>query len=153
MQRTMKDFLLGTCCGTTLIMMTLACLVVLISAGVLLLGDSLQPDDTNQSFGETCWEAYTSFIAPGTHTSLSLTDNHVIDFIAAVATSLLGFGWVLVGFGIIVDHVGVVMDGWRRQHAKLVVHDHTLVLGWTDKTLFLVGELAQMMHDLRCTRH
>ena len=97
--RTVKDFFLGTCAGTWLMMMIIASLIVLTAAGVLLLGDTLQDADLAESYGHTLWEAYTYFIDPGTHTGLTLTDNHAVDFIAAVATSLLGFGWVLVGFG------------------------------------------------------
>ena len=29
-------------------------------------------------------------------------------------------------------------------HSRVVVRGHTLVLGWTDKTAFLLGELAQV---------
>ena len=150
-QRTSRDFLLGTCCGTFVLMLSTATLVVIIAACVLYLGDTLQDNssmvDGSITYGHTLWEAYTYFIDPGTHTGLIMGENHAVDFVAAVITSLLGFGWVLVGFGIIVDRVGLILDGWRRQHAKLVVQGHTLILGWTDKTLFLLGELAQMMHD------
>lgn len=34
-----------------------------------------------------------------------------------------------------------------RRHARTVLNDHVVVLGWTDKTLFLLGELAQMLTD------
>ena len=32
----------------------------------------------------------------------------------------------------------------RRTRGRVVQNEHTVVLGWTDRTLFLLGELAEM---------
>ena len=41
----------------------------------------------------------------------------------------------------------ILLDSMRRTHGRIIANDHTVILGWTDKTLFLLGELAEMMTD------
>ena len=92
---------------------------------------------------------WTARLPQGTHTGLEPTEDssNAVPRIVAACTSLLGFTWVLVVFGIITERVGLQIRTWRHKHARLVLKGHILVLGWTDKTLFLIGELAQMMAD------
>ena len=93
------------------------------------------------------WESYTYFVDPGTQTGLLLEVDGSASVVTAVVVSLIGFTWVLVVFGFIVERMGTIMEDWRRQHQRILAHGHTLVLGWTGKTLFLLSELAQMLTD------
>ena len=38
-----------------------------------------------------------------------------------------------------------VIDVWTRRHRRVVANGHTVVIGWSEKTLFLLGELAEML--------
>ena len=59
----------------------------------------------------------------------------------------MGFILNLIFLGLIVEQIRVLLDSWRRTHGRIVENEHTVILGWTDKTLFLLGELAEMMTD------
>ena len=64
-----------------------------------------------------------------------------------VSFSIMGFILNLIFLGLIVEQIRVLLDSWRRTHGRIVENEHTVILGWTDKTLFLLGELAEMMTD------
>lgn len=50
-----------------------------------------------------------------------------------------------MAFGVFVEAASDNMKFQQRAHKRVVISGHTLVLGWTDKTVFLLGELAQMV--------
>ena len=62
-----------------------------------------------------------------------------------VIVSLVGFVWMLIFLGH--RRADALPDGSvEAQHGRTAVSGHGH-LGWTDNTLFLLGELAQMLHD------
>ena len=61
--------------------------------------------------------------------------------------SVAGFILNLIFLGLIVDTCRTLIEKWRLIHHRVIANDHTVVLGWTDKTLFLLGELAEEMID------
>ena len=136
---------LGTFRGTLALIFLSAILCVLCGALFLLHADSLH--GRNATFTEEVWTSYRYFIDPGTQTGLEINNEHTLEVWTAAIISLLGFTLVLVLFGIIVEEIGNVLKRWQRLHARVLTSGHTVVLGWTDKTIFLLGELAQMLSD------
>ena len=61
--------------------------------------------------------------------------------------SITGFIFNLAVLGIIVAAVSTFIERQGQQYATLIANGHVTVLGWTDKTLWLLGELAQMLTD------
>ena len=149
-----KAFLLGTKRGCLLLNAAVAVLILLLSATVLWFegqdfevgGDGALLSSPPPTFVDAIWMSYAYFIDPGTQTGLEV-DGNAAHHATAVAISLIGFMWVLVVFGTVSEQVSEAMSYWRRTYARVDVRDHTLILGWNDKTLFLVGELAQMLSD------
>lgn len=158
-RRSLRAFLWGTSCGTLTLFVSSALLIILLCAGCIALAEELQILATTNSttyasaertpLGSFIFEAYTYFIDPGTQTGVEYEEHMHRRFklVVVVAASLAGFVWVMVVFGVLVEAIGRMLEGGRRRHAMLRVRDHILILGWTDKTLFLIREVAQMLTD------
>jgi hypothetical protein len=56
--------------------------------------------------------------------------------------SLMGFTFWLVVLGLVVDLMHNLLDAWKKRSFRIVMNDHTLILGWTPKTTILVKELC-----------
>ena len=88
------------------------------------------------TFGYSFWESYTLFVDPGTQTGLNEeTERHLAYRAYIVIVSLVGFVWMLIFLGMVVEQMRFLMDRWRRKYGRTAVSGHTLVLGWTDNTL------------------
>jgi hypothetical protein len=87
---------------------------------------------------ETFWEVYTFLMDPGAHVEL---EN---DTARAFGALIAWFGVIifstLVGF--IIDTVMEKMEDLKKGKSTVVEEDHTLILGWTDKTAGLCREIA-----------
>ena len=130
------------------------------------------PQTKRKKFYAAAWFAWGLFFDPGTQTSLSGYSNSRRDLLAAGAISVLGFLFNLtVGLayafagprppspnnastytrhqmlGFIVDRMRTILDQTRLLYGRVVVNDHVLVCGWTDKTLFLLQELMTLLAD------
>ena len=137
-------------------------LLVLI-AGVLILSGALawmavgrcNPDDDEDAclelahpddYGQALWLAWGIFFDPGTQTGLAPTAPLRHKFVL-LAFSTCGFVFNLVVLGLIVSTLQNLLRRWERLHHVIIANDHTVILGWTDKTLFSIGELAEMLDD------
>jgi len=87
---------------------------------------------------EGIWEAWTFMADPGTHAKVYLTDQRLI---AATITlgGILFFASIL---GMTVDLIREKMESLRQGKTKVVEKDHTLILGWTQKTFHIIEELC-----------
>ena len=47
--------------------------------------------------------------------------------------------------GLVVDIFRKMLEYYKDMHSRIVVNDHFLVLGWTDKSLFVINELLAML--------
>jgi len=65
--------------------------------------------------------------------------------LVGVTISLVGFTFLLVILGVAVDIVRDKLEYFQALHERVVENDHTIILGWNDKVLFLVEEMAMMM--------
>lgn len=122
------------------------------AAAVAAANGHMQDINTRSSWTMLFFQSYTYFIDPGAQSEFRLADETQSVYssvrVASVVTfSLVGFVWSLTAFGVLVESVGVSMKRQRRRHAMIAVRDHILILGWTDKTLFMIRELAQMLSD------
>ena len=98
------------------------------------------------SFWSAFWLSWGVHFDPGTQTGISALEGAAQKWMV-VPFSILGFVLNLIFLGLIVEQVRELLDSWRRKHGRIVANDHTIILGWTDKTLFLLGELAEMITD------
>lgn len=90
------------------------------------------------------WASYIMFIDIGTQTGMSTDDNGITLFVA-VCISLVGFVFLLIVLGVVVDVVRKTLDLYTNIHKRIIANGHTVILGWSDKSLFLLDEIAQMI--------
>lgn len=88
------------------------------------------------------WLSWGVFFDPGTQTSVAADEKFEVKVVAA-AFSVMGFIFNLVLLGIIVDVCHTSLVRQRTLRARSYSSGHTLVLGWTDRTIFLLTELCQ----------
>ena len=146
-QHSFVSALFGNIWGQFGCLLAISVAILFIAAAVhKALDVSIQQKDN--SFGDSLWESYTLFVDPGTQTGYAdEEDRHLAYRAFIIVVSLIGFVWMLIFLGMVVEQMRFLMDRWRRKYGRTAVSGHTLVLGWTDNTLFLLGELAQMLHD------
>ena len=48
---------------------------------------------------------------------------------------------------LVVDHLRGFLEYFEAVHSRTIVNDHYLILGWTDKTSFLIAELMAMLEE------
>ncbi|KAH8053140.1 hypothetical protein JL722_9806 [Aureococcus anophagefferens] len=71
-------------------------------------------------------------------------DERVLPKLVAIVLSVSGFAFNLVVMGLIVEYVRKTLRWWRLTRGRVVLNDHVVILGWTDRTLFLCSELCEM---------
>jgi len=133
------DWLLGTSQGQGLFLLMVAS--CLISSGIvawMATGGSTDVADT--SFKQSFWISWGLFFDPGTQTGIAADDRWRVKFVA-MAFSLAGFIFNLAFLGLIVDVVRTRLARWKQENSRVVARDHILLLGWGDKTLFLLNEI------------
>lgn len=101
-------------------------------------GDDPRDEDSINRFTEGIWEAWTFMADPGTHSKVYWPEQRVVAaFIAVVG--IIFFASIL---GVIVDVIREKMESLRQGRSKVIENGHTLILGWTDKTILLIEELC-----------
>ena len=147
---TVKEYLLGHVVGQFVMLFVIA--VGLVWAGTLAWIAActyLTPrrraktPDYNTSVIQALWFSWGVFFDPGTQTGI-VADEYVAVKVVAVAFSVVGFLFNLVLLGLIVERVKIFLDRMVETYGKIVCTKHIVVLSWTDRTLFLLGELAEM---------
>jgi len=149
------SFFLGTLMGNFVLLVIVA-MTLVVSGTLVYMGitdcslDALQrplscaeyPDD----FWSAWWLSWGLHFDPGTQTGIDAQE-YTSQKWMVVMFSILGFVLNLIFLGLFVEYIRTLLDTWRSRYGRIVANDHTVVLGWTDKTLFLLGELAEMMID------
>ena len=132
---TLWDFLVGTGRGKFLLLGGIA--VVLVGGGAVVwarvCGENRSELSTAQ-FWQTLWLSWGLFFDPGTQTGVAADDYFAVKFVALVL-SVFGFIFNLTVLGVVVDAIRSLMDKWERTRSRLICNGHTLILGWTDKTV------------------
>ena len=142
------SFFLGTKAGN-LVLLTIISLTLVLCGTMawLAAGCGIETcDEYPRDFWSAWWLSWGVHFDPGTQTSIKAGENAPQKWVVVVF-SILGFLLNLIFLGIIVEHMRILLDSLRRTHGRIIANDHTVILGWTDKTLFLLGELAEMMTD------
>ncbi len=137
LRHSLASWLLGWWLGNLCLLLVFAVIAIFGGAALLLAVEDWnerEPDwednYTTPQFVVQLWTSYTYFVDPGTQTGLSIGGNPAL-LIVPVVFSLIGFLWILVAFGVVVEQTGSLMQEWQRVHSRVVVRGHTLVLGWT----------------------
>ena len=150
--RSTQSFFLGTTGGIVIILMALGIVLVLIIMAFCWMATHVAYDEdwpTAEGPGtlwHEMWNAFGYLLDPGKMAELSAR-SHPTQLIIACASASVGLVWTGALLGLIIDQVSVSMQSVRRRNAKVAERGHILVLGWTEKTLHLLGELAQMLTD------
>ena len=123
-RRVLRHTLLGTFCGTLFLSVFLCAVTIAIGAAIFHAADNLRDSSVaislrnNKTFGEELWLSYTIFFDPGTQTAFGVTSEQGSNLRIAtgILFSLLGFTWVLVVFGIIVEEMGsfIKISRWHK---------------------------------------
>lgn len=155
---TFKGWWLSTRCGQILAILICMASLILGMAGSWMLIEECDDCGYDASFGQATWLAWGVFFDPGTQTGLPANGAPSVDGTPAPSArvahkavaalfSVMGFVFNLVLLGVIVERIRMRIARFRKHHLAMVCNDHVVVLGWTDKTLFLLEELAQMLAD------
>ena len=145
-------FLFGTAYGHTFLLCLTAALLITIGAGVWMYaghcGGQADADGfdchvlaDHVSFVESLFFSWCLFFDPGTQMALHPGAPSAAKGVA-IFFSITGFVFNLVVLGMVVERCRVQLDRWQRLYRRVIANGHTVVLGWTDKTLFLLEEQA-----------
>lgn len=89
------------------------------------------------SFPSAIWDSW-QFIVGGDHFELETTSERVVGLVMTIA-GMGVFGFMI---SIIEDTLQDYMDGLREGKSRVVEQNHTLILGWADKAIPIIVEIA-----------
>eukprot|EP00435_Cladocopium_sp_Y103_P032304 s2105_g8.t1 len=96
--------------------------------------------DYGTNLRESFWIAYVLLVDIGTQTSFSPDERGVVRAVAVVI-SIIGFVYCLLFLGMVVELIRSLLLRWKVRYSRVEAHGHWLILGWGDKTIFLLEEL------------
>ena len=143
------DWCVGTGVGQMVAIFLTGAIILIVGMFLYKNAAWMQPDllDTPRtSYRLALWTSWTMFTDPGTQTGAG---NDAREQAVAVFVSLLGYIFFLSVMGIVVDLVRQTLDDWKTFHSRVVANEHTLILGWSTKTLYLLQQLAQGQMDIQ----
>eukprot|EP00755_Sulcionema_specki_P034224 Sspe_Gene.20976::Locus_7784_Transcript_1_1_Confidence_1.000_Length_2450::g.20976::m.20976/K21866/POLLUX, DMI1, CASTOR; ion channel POLLUX/CASTOR len=91
-----------------------------------------------QTVGHAFWQSWAFIADSGIHADEVSTGARVVALMLTIG-GMLVFALVI---GLISDAISEKFDSLKQGKARVVETDHTLVLGWSDKTLPLIREIA-----------
>ena len=146
-RHTFKSFFFGTVIGQ--VWFALCTSFILVWTFTIIWTQLPACDDCgyDASLADAIWLAWGIFFDPGTQTGLETKATSLEHKLVAALFSIFGFVFNLAVLGVIVEWIRNTVARYRKHHKCIVANDHTVILGWTDKTLFLIKELAQMLSD------
>ncbi|KAJ8564075.1 hypothetical protein ON010_g7269 [Phytophthora cinnamomi] len=116
----------------------------------------------SKAFAETVWEAWTYLADPGSHTGLTIdvssddkrpTEPKLTNVCAVynilqsvrvigVLVTLVGILYFSVIMGFVVDGIRDKMDMLKKGKSNVAEEKHTLLLGWSDKSISLIRQIC-----------
>jgi len=135
---TMLDWLLGTQLGQLTALLVVAAMLICFGALFWLLTGGNA--DYNDTWWEALWFSWGMFFDPGTQMGFAADEPGRTKSVAVIF-SILGFTYNLLMLGMIVEIVKQALERWRRNRGRIVANGHTLLLGWAEKSLFVIDEL------------
>jgi len=106
---------------------------VLIMCGAVLLWMS-----SGESISSSMWHAWTYVADPGVHADANGTAVRLVSFIITIG-GMLVFALMI---GIISEFIGEKVDELKKGKSRVIESNHTLMLGWNDKSLAIIQQLA-----------
>jgi len=144
------DYLLGDPFGQCVLLGVVALCQIAVGTGMWCVTGGVDGYASTGVF-QSAWISWTLFFDPGTQTSIP-ADERVLPKLVAIVLSVSGFAFNLVVMGLIVEYVRKTLRWWRLTRGRVVLNDHIVILGWTDRTLFLCSELCEMAQCSQQTR-
>lgn len=89
--------------------------------------------------GESMWLAWTFLADPGTQAEMLQWESRLT---AAIIT-ICGIFFFAFIFGFVVDGVVSKMNALKKGTSNVVESGHTVILGWSDKSLWIIREIAE----------
>ncbi|KAF0694788.1 Aste57867_14386 [Aphanomyces stellatus] len=96
-------------------------------------------DESDAHFDEAFWDAWMYMTFPGAQREAEHWNKRAI----AMFVSIMGILFFAVILGFVVDSVREKMDSLKKGKSQVVEENHTLLLGWTDKSIYLIRELCR----------
>jgi len=91
----------------------------------------------SNDFPSSVWESW-QFIAGGDHFELETVSERIVGLIMTIM-GMMVFGFMI---SIIEDTMSDYMEGLREGKSRVVEKNHTLILGWADKAIPIIVEVA-----------
>jgi len=135
-----SDWLLGTGEGQWFGLIVLGFLLIVF--GTLSWSATGGNADHDDTIVQSSWISWGLFFDPGTQTGILPTDKMKVK-VVAVIYSVLGFIFNLAMLGLIVDQLRTRLRIWEHKRGRIILNEHTLILGWSERTLFLLTELLR----------
>ncbi|CAK9031960.1 Ion channel CASTOR, partial [Durusdinium trenchii] len=129
------DYLLSNWASAKPVALLLATYLLIMSGAMLYFSLC---DDEEITFGEAVWVSWTFVADPGTHAEERSS-------LARAVALLLTIGGMLIFalmIGIIADGVSDLLDDLKKGRSRVIESGHTLLLGWSDKVIPTIRELA-----------
>ncbi|KAI9996868.1 hypothetical protein PInf_000131 [Phytophthora infestans] len=101
-------------------------------------GFFLKAVEPSHALRETVWEAWTYLADAGTHTALMEEGMRIV----GVLMSLTGILYFSVIMGFVVDGIRAKMDMLKKGKSNVAEQNHTLLLGWSDKSISLIRQIC-----------
>jgi len=144
----LADWVLGTQRGQFLSLAIVAVALNILGGAFWRLGGGNEIYDT--TWWESLWFSWGMFFDPGTQMGFAATEPFHIKFVAIVF-SVFGFIYNILMLGLIVELVKNMLEHWKKWRGRIIANNHTLVIGWTGKTLYAIEELWKSFQDLELT--
>lgn len=96
-------------------------------------------DNNGWAYHQCIWTAWCFLIDSGTQSNQSSPNLMA----AGSMITIIGILYWSAVLGIVVDIIREKMDSLRQGKSKIVEQDHTIILGWTEKTAHVVLELCK----------
>mmetsp|Transcript_149414 Transcript_149414/g.271993 ORF Transcript_149414/g.271993 Transcript_149414/m.271993 type:complete len:841 (-) Transcript_149414:97-2619(-) len=138
--KSLSDWMLGSTPGQWVVMLILGVLINLSGSFAWWLTPGTDEFPSDRAY-QAWWVSLMFMIDVGTQTGLKAEDRGICHAVA-VTLSMVGFAYVLALMGMVVDVIRNQLDHLKREKSRLFFLDrHVLLLGWCDKTLYLLHEL------------
>jgi hypothetical protein len=111
-----------------------------VSIAMVLVGGLLLFGVSSTGFGDAIWENVA--LVGIDFTAASATESSLSARVVAVASALGGMFITALLLGIVSDAVGDYVDDLKKGRSDVLETNHTLVLGWSDKTLPIVEQVS-----------
>jgi len=129
------DYVLSTWASAKPTALLLATYLLIISGAVMYY---FVADGDHITFSEAIWIVWTFVADPGTHAEEKISAQRVVALMVTIGGMLI-FALMI---GIIADGVSDLLDSLKKGKSRVIESGHTLILGWSDKVIPTIRELA-----------